>query len=95
MLVRLCHIPSLYVDSAVILNNENSTIHVDAVIDPLSSAGQKLAPLLCVLRKLVHPSMRIVLNPVVRIIHLRSAVSFTGCLLAMYGHAFSCSHFTC
>ncbi|CAN6458439.1 unnamed protein product [Victoria cruziana] len=50
--------------SAVILNNENSTIHVDAVIDPLSSAGQKLAPLLCVLRKLVHPSMRIVLNPV-------------------------------
>lgn len=51
--------------SAVILRNENSTIHIDAVIDPLSPSGQKLTPLLRVLQKQIQPSMRIVLNPVV------------------------------
>ncbi|MBA0815114.1 hypothetical protein Gohar_020885 [Gossypium harknessii] len=51
--------------SAVILNNENSSIHIDAVVDPLSPSGQKLSSLLRVLAKYVHPSMRIVLNPMV------------------------------
>ncbi|KAJ4784375.1 UDP-glucose:glycoprotein glucosyltransferase 1 [Rhynchospora pubera] len=50
--------------SAVILQNENSTIHIDAVIDPLSPSGQKLTPLLRVLQRQIQPSMRIVLNPV-------------------------------
>lgn len=51
--------------SAVILQNENSTIHIDAVIDPLSASGQKLTPLLRILQRQIQPSMRIVLNPVV------------------------------
>ncbi|CAH2066725.1 unnamed protein product [Thlaspi arvense] len=49
--------------SAVMLGNENATIHIDAVIDPLSPTGQKLASLLQVLQKHVQTSMRIVLNP--------------------------------
>lgn len=47
------------------LGNENATIHIDAVIDPLSPTGQKLASLLQVLKKHVQTSMRIVLNPMV------------------------------
>ncbi|XP_072958522.1 UDP-glucose:glycoprotein glucosyltransferase [Typha angustifolia] len=50
--------------SAVILDNVNSSIHIDAVIDPLSPVGQKLSPLLRILWKRVQPSMRIVLNPI-------------------------------
>ncbi|CAK7357042.1 unnamed protein product [Dovyalis caffra] len=49
--------------SAVIIDNENSSVHIDAVVDPLSTAGQKVSSLLRVLRKYVQPSMRIVLNP--------------------------------
>ncbi|KAJ4874832.1 UDP-glucose:Glycoprotein Glucosyltransferase protein [Raphanus sativus] len=49
-------------NSAVMLGNENATINVDAVIDPLSPTGQKLASLQ-VLQKHVQTSMRIVLNP--------------------------------
>ncbi|XP_042473077.1 UDP-glucose:glycoprotein glucosyltransferase-like [Zingiber officinale] len=50
--------------SAVNLNNGNSSIHIDAVIDPLSPSGQKLTPLLHVLWKCVRPSLRIILNPI-------------------------------
>ncbi|CAL4933619.1 unnamed protein product [Urochloa decumbens] len=50
--------------SAIKLNNENSSIHIDAVIDPLSPTGQKLVPLLRILWKQIQPSMRIVLNPI-------------------------------
>ncbi|KAL8535987.1 hypothetical protein ACS0TY_011576 [Phlomoides rotata] len=50
--------------SAVVLQNENSSIHIDAVIDPLSPSGQKLSALLRILSKFVQPSMRLVLNPV-------------------------------
>ncbi|URE03054.1 udp-glucose glycoprotein [Musa troglodytarum] len=50
--------------SAVNLNTGNSSIHIDAVIDPLSPSGQKLSPLLRILWKCIQPSMRIVLNPV-------------------------------
>ncbi|KAL3638178.1 hypothetical protein CASFOL_018048 [Castilleja foliolosa] len=49
--------------SAVIFENENSSIHIDAVIDPLSPSGQKLAALLRILSKYTQPSMRLVLNP--------------------------------
>lgn len=49
--------------SAVVVRNENSSIHIDAVIDPLSPSGQKLSSLIRVLGKHVQPSMRIVLNP--------------------------------
>ncbi|KAI3990911.1 hypothetical protein MKX01_026095 [Papaver californicum] len=49
--------------SAVVFNNDDASIHIDAVIDPLSPLGQKLAPLLRLLSKFVQPSMRIVLNP--------------------------------
>lgn len=49
--------------SAVLLNNGNSSIHIDAVVDPLSPSGQKLASLLRVLWKYIQPSMRIILNP--------------------------------
>lgn len=52
--------------SAIVLNNENSSIHIDAVIDPLSPSGQKLSSILRVLWKYIQPSMRIVLNPLVR-----------------------------
>ncbi|GER26746.1 UDP-glucose:glycoprotein glucosyltransferase [Striga asiatica] len=50
--------------SAVILGDENSSIHIDAVIDPLSPSGQKLTALLRILSKYAQPSMRLVLNPV-------------------------------
>ncbi|KAK4847166.1 hypothetical protein QYF36_026505 [Acer negundo] len=55
---------------AVILNNENATIHIDAVIDPLTPSGQKLSPLLRVLQKYAQPSMRIVLNPLSSLVDL-------------------------
>lgn len=55
--------------SAVILHG-NSSIHIDAVIDPLSSSGQKLSPLLRILWKCVQPSMRIVLNPLSSLVDL-------------------------
>lgn len=53
------------VHSAIVLSNENSTIHIDAVVDPLSPSGQKLSSILRVLQKYIQPSMRIVLNPLV------------------------------
>ncbi|XP_061337152.1 UDP-glucose:glycoprotein glucosyltransferase isoform X1 [Gastrolobium bilobum] len=49
--------------SAIILPNENSSIHIDAVLDPLSPTSQKLSGILRVLWKYIQPSMRIVLNP--------------------------------
>jgi hypothetical protein len=49
--------------SAIIREVENSPIHVDAVIDPLSSAGQKITPFLVLLQDWIQPSMRIILNP--------------------------------
>lgn len=52
------------VHSAVVLTGE-SPIHIDAVIDPLSPSGQKLASLLQILMKHFQPSMRIILNPLV------------------------------
>jgi UDP-glucose:glycoprotein glucosyltransferase len=51
--------------SAIKLNIMNSSIHIDAVIDPLSPAGQKISPLLRILWRRIRPSMRIVLNPIV------------------------------
>ncbi|GAB2231281.1 hypothetical protein Droror1_Dr00027570 [Drosera rotundifolia] len=56
--------------SAVVHNYENSTIHLDAVIDPLSSSGQKVASLIHVLTKYIQPSMRIVLNPLSSLVDL-------------------------
>lgn len=56
--------------SAVILNSENSTIHIDAVLDPLSATGQKLSSLLRVLWKCIRPSMRLVLNPLSSLVDL-------------------------
>ncbi|PIN18202.1 UDP-glucose:glycoprotein glucosyltransferase [Handroanthus impetiginosus] len=56
--------------SAVILQNENSSIHIDAVIDPLSPSGQKLSALLRILSKYAQPSMRLVLNPVSSLVDL-------------------------
>lgn len=56
--------------SAVILNSGNSSIHIDAVIDPLSPSGQKLSPLLRILWKCIQPSMRIVLNPISSLVDL-------------------------
>ncbi|KAK9110137.1 hypothetical protein Sjap_018197 [Stephania japonica] len=56
--------------SAVVLNNEDSSIHIDAVIDPLSPLGQRLSPLLHMLWKCIQPSMRIVLNPLSSIVDL-------------------------
>ncbi|KAK8469111.1 hypothetical protein PHAVU_006G215600 [Phaseolus vulgaris] len=49
--------------SAIILHNENSSIHIDACLDPLSATSQKLSGILRVLWKYIQPSMRIVLNP--------------------------------
>ncbi|GKD98736.1 UDP-glucose:glycoprotein glucosyltransferase, partial [Tanacetum coccineum] len=49
--------------SGVILGSENSTIHTDAVIDPLSSSGQKISSLLRIIQKCSQPSMRLVFNP--------------------------------
>ncbi|KAL9229315.1 hypothetical protein vseg_004797 [Gypsophila vaccaria] len=56
--------------SAVLLNYENSSIHIDAVIDPLSPLGQKLTSLLHILWKYVQPSMRIILNPLSSLVDL-------------------------
>ncbi|XP_077249735.1 EMS-MUTAGENIZED BRI1 SUPPRESSOR 1 isoform X2 [Tasmannia lanceolata] len=56
--------------SAVILNNGNSIVHIDAVIDPLSPSGQKLSPLLRILWKCIQPSMRIILNPMSSLVDL-------------------------
>ncbi|KAG5248502.1 UDP-glucose:glycoprotein glucosyltransferase [Salix suchowensis] len=56
--------------SAVIIDNENSSVHIDAVVDPLSATGQKVSSLLRVLRKYVQPSMRIVLNPMSSLVDL-------------------------
>ncbi|KAK3153915.1 hypothetical protein QOZ80_2BG0183200 [Eleusine coracana subsp. coracana] len=50
--------------SAIKFNNVNASIHIDAVIDPLSPTGQKLSPLLRILWRQIQPSMRIVLNPI-------------------------------
>lgn len=51
--------------SAIVFSNEKATIHIDAVIDPLSPSGQKLSSVLRALQKYIQPSMRIVLNPLV------------------------------
>eukprot|EP00257_Ricinus_communis_P021573 XP_015581097.1 UDP-glucose:glycoprotein glucosyltransferase isoform X1 [Ricinus communis] len=56
--------------SAVILENENSSVHIDAVVDPLSPVGQHVASLLKVLRQYIQPSMRIVLNPMSSLVDL-------------------------
>ncbi|KAK1287551.1 UDP-glucose:glycoprotein glucosyltransferase [Acorus calamus] len=56
--------------SAVVLDSGNSSIHIDAVIDPLSPSGQKLSPLLRILQKYVRTSMRIILNPVSSLVDL-------------------------
>ncbi|XP_074311136.1 UDP-glucose:glycoprotein glucosyltransferase-like [Silene latifolia] len=56
--------------SAVLLNSGNSSVHIDAVIDPLSPLGQKLTSLLHILWKYVQPSMRIVLNPLSSLVDL-------------------------
>lgn len=56
--------------SAVVLNSENSSIHIDAVIDPLSPSGQKLSSLLRVLWRCIQPSMRLVLNPLSSLVDL-------------------------
>ncbi|XP_009780014.1 UDP-glucose:glycoprotein glucosyltransferase isoform X1 [Nicotiana sylvestris] len=56
--------------SAVVLENESSSIHIDAVIDPLSSSGQKLSSLLRLLSKSIRPSMRLVLNPMSSLVDL-------------------------
>nr|GEV63748.1 UDP-glucose:glycoprotein glucosyltransferase [Tanacetum cinerariifolium] len=49
--------------SGVVLGSENSTIHIDVVIDPLSSSGQKISSLLRIIQKCSQPSMRLVFNP--------------------------------
>lgn len=49
--------------SAIIQLSDNATVHVDAIIDPLSSTGQKLTPLLLLLQQWFQTSMRILLNP--------------------------------
>ncbi|PON86639.1 UDP-glucose:Glycoprotein Glucosyltransferase [Trema orientale] len=56
--------------SAVVLGNENSSIHIDAVIDPLSQSAQKVSSILRVLWKYIQPSMRIVLNPLGSVVDL-------------------------
>ncbi|KAJ4966264.1 hypothetical protein NE237_018113 [Protea cynaroides] len=56
--------------SAIVLDNGNSGIHIDAVVDPLSPSGQKLSPLLRVLWKCIQPSMRIILNPMSSLVDL-------------------------
>jgi UDP-glucose:glycoprotein glucosyltransferase len=59
------------VESAVVFSNENSTVHINAVVDPLSPSGQKLSSILRVLQKYIQPSMRIVLNPLIRLVFSR------------------------
>nr|XP_043627577.1 UDP-glucose:glycoprotein glucosyltransferase [Erigeron canadensis] len=56
--------------SAVVIGSENSTIHIDAVIDPLSSSGQKVSSLLRILWKCTQPSMRLVFNPMSSLVDL-------------------------
>ncbi|KAK9048740.1 hypothetical protein SSX86_032293, partial [Deinandra increscens subsp. villosa] len=56
--------------SAVVIGSENSTIHIDAVIDPLSSSGQKVSSLLRILWKCSQPSMRLVFNPMSSLVDL-------------------------
>ncbi|XP_071733652.1 UDP-glucose:glycoprotein glucosyltransferase-like [Rutidosis leptorrhynchoides] len=56
--------------SAVVIGSENSTLHIDAVIDPLSSSGQKVSSLLCILSKCSQPSMRLVFNPMSSLVDL-------------------------
>ncbi|XP_059648174.1 UDP-glucose:glycoprotein glucosyltransferase isoform X1 [Cornus florida] len=56
--------------SAVVLSNEDSSIHIDAVVDPLSPSGQKLSSLLRSLWKCIQPSMRLVLNPLSSLVDL-------------------------
>ncbi|KAG7031020.1 UDP-glucose:glycoprotein glucosyltransferase, partial [Cucurbita argyrosperma subsp. argyrosperma] len=56
--------------SAIVVSNENSSIHIDAVIDPLSPSGQKLSSILRVLAKYIQPSMRIILNPLSSLVDL-------------------------
>lgn len=55
---------------AIVKDVSDTDIHVDAVIDPLSSSGQKLTPLLFLLQEWFNPSMRILLNPVERLTDL-------------------------
>ncbi|GLJ16960.1 hypothetical protein SUGI_0293070 [Cryptomeria japonica] len=49
--------------SAIVKGREDANVHIDAVIDPLSSSGQKIAPLLRLLEKWFQPSLRIIMNP--------------------------------
>lgn len=56
--------------SAVVIGSENSSIHIDAVLDPLSSSGQKMASLLRILWKCSQPSMRLVFNPMSSLVDL-------------------------
>ncbi|KAK1430222.1 hypothetical protein QVD17_12804 [Tagetes erecta] len=56
--------------SAVIIGSEDSTVHIDAVIDPLSSSGQKISSLLWILWKCSQPSMRLVFNPMSSLVDL-------------------------
>ncbi|GJX20436.1 UDP-glucose:glyco glucosyltransferase isoform X1 [Tanacetum coccineum] len=56
--------------SGVVLGSENSTIHIDAVIDPLSSSGQKISSLLRIIQKCSQPSMRLVFNPLSSLVDL-------------------------
>ncbi|PWA75078.1 UDP-glucose:glycoprotein glucosyltransferase [Artemisia annua] len=56
--------------SGVVLGSENSTIHIDAVIDPLSSSGQKISALLRIIQKCSQPSMRLVFNPLSSLVDL-------------------------
>lgn len=56
--------------SAIILNNGNSSIHIDAVLGPLSLTSQKLSGILRVLWKYIQPNMRIVLNPMSSLVDL-------------------------
>ncbi|KAL0548907.1 hypothetical protein IC582_013384 [Cucumis melo] len=56
--------------SAIVVDNENASIHIDAVIDPLSPSGQKLSSILRVLSRYIQPSMRIILNPLSSLVDL-------------------------
>ncbi|KAG6576980.1 UDP-glucose:glycoprotein glucosyltransferase, partial [Cucurbita argyrosperma subsp. sororia] len=56
--------------SAIVVDNENSSMHIDAVIDPLSPSGQKLSSILRVLSKYIQPSMKIILNPLSSLVDL-------------------------
>lgn len=79
--LTLLSIFTLY--SAIVVDSENSSIHIDAVIDPLSPSGQKLSSILRVLSKYIQPSMRIVLNPLVRCSKPRTLTS-QGCQSCLF-----------